>query len=161
MRIGLSTNRPSRLAVLAFTLSEVLVAVAIVGVSFVSLYAGIFFCFGVTRFERENLRATQVMLQRMEGIRLFNWYQLTNTTLNPTNFLEQYYPGSGSIPASGMFYTGRVEVLPVTLDPTATYSTNMKQIRVTVEWASGKTPRTRTISTYVSKNGVQNYIYTY
>jgi prepilin-type N-terminal cleavage/methylation domain-containing protein len=143
----------------AFTLAEVMVAVGIMAVAFVSLYAGITFCFGVTTLERENLRATQVMLQRMEGIRLFNWNQLTNTTLNPPTFYERYFPGSGTTPASGLTYTGTVEVADLTLDPPASYSANMKKITVTVEWSSGNVPRIRSVSTYAAKDGIQNYVY--
>lgn len=138
---------------------EVMVAVVIMSIAFVSLYAGIFFCFGVTRSEREDLRATQVMLHRMEGFRLFNWNQITNTALNPTTFTEQYLPATGANPASGLTYTGTVAVATVILDPPATYTNNMKKITVTVQWASGNVPRSRNMTTYVSKNGIQNYIY--
>jgi prepilin-type N-terminal cleavage/methylation domain-containing protein len=159
MNIGISlAQKPCRLK-RAFTLAEVLIAVAIMSIGFVSLYAGITFCFSVTRFERENLRATQVILQRMEGIRLFSWEQLTNTTLNPTTFQERYLPLAGAIAASGAVYTGRVEVASVILDPAATYSANMKKVTVSVDWVSGKTLRTRRVSTYVAKDGMQNYIY--
>jgi Tfp pilus assembly protein PilE len=140
-------------------MAELLVAVAIVGFLFIALFLGISFCFSVTEFERENLRATQIVLQRMEGIRLFNWTQLTNTALNPTNFTARYFPGSGSHPASGLTYNGTVTVAPVTLNPTATYSGNMKKVTVTVQWQSGSVSRNRSVSTYVAKDGVQNYIF--
>jgi prepilin-type N-terminal cleavage/methylation domain-containing protein len=142
-----------------FTLAEVLVAVAIMAIAFVSLYAGIFFCFGVTKSEREDLRATQVILHRMEGFRLFTWNQITNTALNPTTFTERYLPASGTNPASGLTYTGTVAVTSVTLDPPVTYTNQMKQITVTVNWSSGNVPHSRNMTTYVSKNGVQNYIF--
>ena len=144
----------------AFTLVEAVVAVAIMGVSFVSLYAGIFFCFGVTTSEREDLRATQVILERMEGIRLFNWNQITDTALNPTTFYARYFPGSGGGPASGLTYTGQLEVATaLTLTPLPTYGANMKKITITVQWLSGSVLRTRTASTYVAKDGIKNYIY--
>jgi hypothetical protein len=136
-----------------------MVAVVIMAIAFVSLYMGISFSFGVTTLERENLRATQVMLQRMEGIRLFTWDQLMDTALNPKTFTEQYFPGSGSKPASGIIYTGEVEVADVTLDPPASYSPNMKKVTVTVKWTSGNVPRSRSTFTYVAKEGMQNYIY--
>ncbi len=40
-------------------------------VMFVSLYAGMSFGFGVTQFEREDLRATQILLERLEGVPAF------------------------------------------------------------------------------------------
>ncbi|HLP78183.1 MAG TPA: prepilin-type N-terminal cleavage/methylation domain-containing protein [Candidatus Paceibacterota bacterium] len=142
-----------------FTLAEVLVSVAIVGVVFISLYLGICFSFSVTRSERESLRATQVILQRMEGIRLFNWNQVADTNLNPEVFYEQYLPASAGVTASGVTYTGRVEVVSATLDPPASYSASMRKVTVTVTWPSGNVLRSRSVSTYVAKDGVQNYIY--
>jgi prepilin-type N-terminal cleavage/methylation domain-containing protein len=143
----------------AFTLAEVMVAVAVIAVMFVSLYLGITFGFSVTDFERQNLRATQIMLQRLEGIRLLNWGQLGNTAINPTTFYERYYPASGSNSASGITYTGAVEVAAATLDPMPTYSDRMRKITVTVTWQSGPVLRRRSASTYSSQYGLQNYIY--
>lgn len=161
MRLHLQASTTARrFSQHGFTLAEVLVAVAIMAVAFVSLYAGIFFCFGVTRSEREDLRATQVILHRMEGIRLFTWEQITNTALNPTTFYERYLPATGANPASGLTYTGTVAVATVILDPPVTYTNQMKRITVTVNWSSGKLPHSRNMTTYVSKNGIQNYIYT-
>lgn len=160
MQLGRILQQRTRRRTHAFTLAEVLVAVAIMSVSFVSLYLGISFAFSVTSLERENLRATQVMLQRMEGIRLFTWDQLTNTAMNPTYFEERYFPGSGTIPPSGLYFTGRVEIANVDFaSPAPSYSANMKKITVRVEWASGKVPRSRSTFTYVAKEGMQNYVY--
>jgi hypothetical protein len=160
MRLRVPIVGSNRVKQSGVALAEVLVAVAIIGFLFVTLFLGISFCFSVTKFERENLRATQIVLQRLEGIRLFNWNQLTNTALNPTTFTARYYPGSGTRPASGLTYSGTVAVTPVTLNPSATYSGNMKQVTVTVQWTSGNNlVRHRSVSTYVAKDGIQNYIY--
>ena len=136
-----------------------MIAVLIIGIVFVSLYLGISFGFGVTQLEREDVRATQIMLQRMEGIRLFTWDQLTNTALNPPTFQERFYPGTGNGTARGVTYTGTVAVTDITLTPTATYADRMKQVTVTVQWVSGRVPRTRSLTTYAAKNGIQRYIY--
>jgi len=161
MKIGSFVCRHSDRRALAFTLMEVVVAVAITGIAFVSLYAGIFYCFRITNLEREDLRATQVMLQQVEGIRLFNWQQVANTNLNPTTFYARYFPGSGSVPPSGLIYTGTVVLAPVTLDPPTTYEAQMKELTVTLQWRSENLMRTRSIKTYVAKDGIQNYVYTY
>ncbi len=158
MRIKPSRSRGSRLRA-AFALVDVVVASSLVIILFVTLYLGISFCFSVTDFERQNLRATQIILERMEGLRLLNWNQLTDPNLNPTSFAEQYYPAVGSQPASGVTYSGEMTVSPVNLDPPGSYSNNMKQITVTLSWQSGSVTRTRTLSTYASRNGIQNYIY--
>jgi prepilin-type N-terminal cleavage/methylation domain-containing protein len=155
MKIGPSLSQYYRRKS-GYTLAEVLIAIAVVGIVFMSLYRGIAFCFDKTKSERENLRATQVILRRMEGIRLFTWDQLTNTTLNPKIFYESYLPGAAG---SGVTYTGQIEVANAVLDPPATYSANMRSITVTVTWSSGPILHTRTATTYAARNGMQNYIW--
>ena len=59
----------------AFTIVEALVAACVVGVLFTSLYAGITAGFGALNSARENLRATQVMIDKMETLRLYSWNQ--------------------------------------------------------------------------------------
>jgi type II secretory pathway pseudopilin PulG len=159
MRVRRSRKHNYLRATAAYTLAEVVMAVAVVGVVFVALYSGIVFCFDVTRSERENLRATQVLLRRMEGIRLFNWNQLSDTTLNPLEFYERFFPGSPGIPASGVTYTGRVEVAALDCDPPPTYSTNMRMVTVTLTWTSKSGLQTRSAFTYVARDGIQNYVY--
>jgi type II secretory pathway pseudopilin PulG len=156
MKIPILPKRSLRGSELAYTLAEVVIALAIIGIVFVTLYRGIAFCFDKTKSERENLRATQVMLRRLEGIRLFSWDQLTNTTLNPQIFYETYLPG---VVGSSVTYTGRLTVADLTLDPPATYSPNMKKITVTITWSSGPMAHTRSAMTYVAKDGMQNYIW--
>jgi hypothetical protein len=143
----------------AFALVDVILASGLVIVLFVSLYLGIAFAFSVTYFERQNLRATQIILERMEGIRLLNWNQLTNTALAPTTFSQRYYPAVGGAPANGQIYSGQMTVSSVSLDPPASYSNDMKQVTVTLNWTNGSASHTRTLSTYASRKGIQNYIY--
>jgi len=157
-----TASSPRRLSQGAFTFAEVLVATGLVAIAFVTLYVGITFGFAVTRLERENLRATQIMLERMEGIRLFSWDQLLDTSKNPLTFTNYFYPSGLGLRDQGVTYFGTLNVeTNLTLSPPATYSTNMREVTVTVQWMSGSFPRTRSMSTYVSKNGMQNYIYTH
>lgn len=143
----------------AFTLVEVIIAVAIMAVMFVSLYLGIAFGFRVSRSERENLRATQIILERMEGIRLFRFDQLTDTNLNPLTFTKTYYPDALGGQSQGITYNGTVTVdTNITLDPPASYGSQMEKVTVQLSWVSEGVPRSRSISTYVSRNGIQNYI---
>jgi len=158
MGLKIRTNSSSRWQ-RGYTLVEVVIAVAILAVMFVALYTGIAFGFRVTRSERENLRATQIILERMEGIRLFRFDQLSDTNLNPTTFTRTYYPQATGNQSQGITYTGTVTVdTNITLDPSVTYSSAMKKITVQLNWVSEGTPRTRSISTYASQNGIQNYI---
>ena len=143
-----------------FALVEVLVAVTLIVILFVTLYIGISFGFAVTRSERENLRATQIMLERMEGIRLFTWDQLLDAGKNPPVFTNYFYPPGLAEQTPGVRYIGTMTVTTnLVLTPPATYSTNLRMVTVQVRWTSGNINHTRSMSTYVSRNGVQNYIY--
>ncbi|MCU0770276.1 MAG: prepilin-type N-terminal cleavage/methylation domain-containing protein [Verrucomicrobia bacterium] len=148
---------PSLLA--GFTLPEVVIAVGILGVSFVSLYAGMSAGFAMTQVSRENLRATQIMVEKMEGIRLFNWNQVVASNMIPTQFATRYYPNVGGAKATGIAYNGTISITNATLNPAPSYASNLRFVTVGVEWQSGDVARRRTMTTMVSRNGLQNYVY--
>ena len=147
----------------AYTLAEVMIAVMIVAIVGVSLYAGFTAGFSVVRLAREDLRATQIMLQRMETVRLYNWTQVTNTTSYlKTTFQEVYDPLGQTNQTSGAVYVGRVDLsIPGTLP--AAYQSNMRAVTVSIYWTnyngSKKIVRSRQAQTYVARYGIQNYIY--
>jgi len=154
-RLSLANNR----SVQAFSLSEVLVCVAIVGVLFVSLYSGISSAVGFVQLSRENLRATQILQERMETIRLYTFEQVATPGFIPTNFTEAFYSTNASFSAStgDFIYRGTVSIGSAPL--TESYSTNLRSVSVTVNWTSGRVPRSRSVTTFIAKNGLQSYIY--
>lgn len=140
----------------AFSLVETLIGMGIVGIVFVSLYAGISFGFGVIQLMRENLRATQIIVERMETIRLCSWEQITSGTNLPTTFVEYYFP-RGLVSERGITYYG---TLTITNANTGTsYNDELRLITISLTWTNGNIPRTRTMQTFVAKNGMQNYIF--
>jgi len=159
MTIKLAPKRRRCVSTLAFTLVEVMVGVALLIIIGVSLFGGMSSGFAVTQASRENLRATQIILEKMEGIRLFNWYQLVYSNWIPSSFTNYYYPLTSPGESHGIAYYGTMSVDPVTLNPPSTYSTNMRAVSVTVNWTSAKIPRSRTLTTYVARDGIQNYVY--
>ena len=167
MRMRLfSISRPARALQGAYTLVEVAIGVAIMGITFVSLYAGMSGGFAVTQLARENLRATQIILERMEGIRLYNWNQLTISNsvypnYLPTLFTNYYYPLATTGESRGVAYSGTMAITNASMNPSASYggTDRIRKIIVSVTWRSGGVQRTRTMSTYQSKNGMQNYVY--
>jgi len=166
MRIKIAALRTTRLAEHAYTLAEVSISAVLVLTVFTALYAGMSSGFAYTQVLRENLRATQIMLERMEGIRLYNWdTQLNSNNFLPINFSAYYYPAiAGTGVNSGVCYTGTMSVGPVSLYPTPSYVSDMRQILVTLKWVSRFGPsntlvRTRRMRTYVARYGMQNYIY--
>jgi hypothetical protein len=159
MKIQLPQVPVSRASQMAFALVEVAVGAGLLGIMMISLYGGMSSGFAVTQLARENLRGTQIMLERMEGIRLYNWNQLIYSNMIPANFVNYYYPLASNGQSKGIVYNGSMIITNATMTPSATYSTNMRIVTVTISWTSGKVLRTRSMSTYVSKSGIQNYIY--
>jgi hypothetical protein len=143
----------------ASTFIETLVGTSIMAIMFASLYTAMSSGFSMVTAARENLRATQIMLNRLEGLRLYNWNQLVYSNMVPTTFTENFYP-VGTTGNTGITYYATMTVTNVTLNPPATYDASMvRRVIVQVNWTSGGVPRTRQMSTYVSAYGVQNYLF--
>ncbi len=165
MKITITEARLHPSAELGFTIAEICISLLLVVTLFVGLYAGIASGFTYTKALRENLRATQIMLERLEGIRLYNWSQLNSNSFLPGTFTESYYPQiDGTNANPGLVYTGSVSVASVSLFPPATYSPDMRLVTVRVGWLtsygrSNVHVRQRSMSTYVGRNGMQNYIF--
>ncbi len=147
------------------TMVDALFAMAMAGIMFTALYAGLGTGFRMIKLARENARATQIMVQQLEVVRLLTWTQVTNTNPRyiPTNTLSiPYYTINGT--NSGMTYTGRITVAncPVggIYNVGASYAADMKKVTIRLDWGElGRTNRVRTMSTFVTRNGLQNYVY--
>jgi len=159
-------RRSKLVAPAAYTLVEVIVAVLVLALMLVSLYGGFSSGFAVVKLARENLRATQIMMQKMETIRLLKWSQLldTNNFLQPV-FQTYYDPSSTNAQSVGAIYVGFVTTNAVTGVP-ADYAANMRAVTVTIYWTNyprglTNTPivRTRQMQTFVARYGMQNYVY--
>src|SRR5262249_31147301 len=134
MKIGTDRHRGNHCQTeRAFTLVEVIVAVVLVGMMSLALFGCLSSGFSIIQSARENLRATQIMLQRMENIRLFTWNQTLDTTnyLKPT-FTEYYDPQSSQM---GTVFQGFV-TSNIPADLPAAYRTNMRTITVTLNWTN-------------------------
>jgi hypothetical protein len=137
---------------------EALVAMLMAGIMFTALYAGMHFGFRIIKLSRENTRATQIMIEHMEICRLYKWTDLTNVGvfLNTNPIAVPYYPvGAGS---SSIMFTSRVSLS--VFPSSASYAPDMRKLTVRVDWEStGDTNRSRTMSTYVARNGLQQYVW--
>jgi len=146
---------------------EIIVGLCILIVVLVSLFAGISAGFGVTQAARENLRATQIMLERMETVRLHTWNQLLYSNMIPATSTTSYYPLAEQGQSTGTTYRVNLDITDAAMNPSATYSDRLRAIKVTVLWTNyyGSTRKTnvlvrsRTMTTYAARDGVQNYIY--
>ena len=149
----------------AYTLIEVVVGAAILGFVATTLYGAFAAGFVVIQSTRENLRATQIMVQKLEAVRLFTWSQIndTNNYLKPL-FVEAYDPLGTNSNSGGAKYTGylRAEV-PAVGDLPEAYRTNMRTLTVSLYWTNYNGAKAilhqREMQTRVARNGMQNYIW--
>lgn len=154
MKLELKTEQQGETG---FTLAEVMMGVAVMAVMFVSLYLGFTQGFGVVQVARENLRATQILQEKMETIRLYTWDQINSAGFIPTSFTAPFY-AAGTQSTGGLTYRGTVSISNPT-NMTESYVADMKQIDVQVNWTSGNIQRQRTMRTLISRYGLHNYIY--
>ena|SRR5438093_4697553 len=148
----------ARLASFGFTLVETLMATTVGAIMLSAHYLAFASGFAMVTVTREDLRASQIMLKRMEAIRLSGFSQLTDPAKYPTNATEYYDEKDKTNGNGGVAYTVTYSAAaaPTTLPPT--YRTNVLEVRVGVSWASGNVLRTREMRTFVARSGVQSYI---
>ncbi len=144
-----------------FTLVEVIISSMILGITTLALFGSLSSGFSITQSARENLRATQIMLQRAEAVRLFNWSQVLNTNYLKPTFTESYDTQTGTNGA-GTSYSGFITSTTPTNVPSA-YAANMRTITISLYWTNTygkqKVIRSRQMQTQVARYGMQNYIW--
>ena len=107
------------------------------------------------RMARENLRATQIMLEKVETIRLYSWDQVNSNGFIPTNFTATYDPQGA--PSVGLTYTGTLHITSAPIG--SSYSNQMRMITVNLNWQTGSLPRNRSFTSYIARSGLQDYVY--
>src|SRR6266404_2701974 len=159
-------RRRKIIAPAAYSLVEVIVAILVLAVMLISLYGGFSTGFAVVKLARENLRATQIMMQKMETVRLLKWSQIlgTNNFLQPA-FTDYYDPTGTNTQSAGALYKGFVTTNAATGVP-SDYMNNMLAITVTIYWTNylqkpntNLIVRSRQMQTFVARYGMQNYVY--
>jgi hypothetical protein len=156
MKILQSVRKYSaRHAVSGFSLTETVIAVALSAIMVGALYACCGFGFKTIEVTREDLKASQIMLSRLEAIRLCTFSQVTNPTNNPATFTE-YFDSKNQ---KGVVYNG---TFSAALPPVGTipegYRTNMLLVSVGLSWTSDNIARYRNYQTYVARDGIEGYI---
>jgi type II secretory pathway pseudopilin PulG len=177
MKFERTTQSPLRKS--AYTLVEVVIATALVALTAAVLYSGLAWGIDQNRLARENLRATQIILERMETIRGYTWDQLFPnadpdeledpldpfdpdedphlvedpiTYTIPNTFSVPYQ--SGDINQGDFVYQGVIEIVPAQV--TEAYSNSLAQVRVAVGWTSKGVRHEREAKTYFAQYGLQN-----
>jgi hypothetical protein len=145
----------------AFTLTEGLIATGLGAVMFTALFATFAYGFRVVQLSREDLRATQVLVEKMEAVRVTPYAQLQNFN---TNINAYYDPSDATNGHGGTVYTINLSTsAPVFDDPYLLDNyggtSNFMAITATVTWTNGGTLRTRTLQTFASRFGIENYVF--
>lgn len=176
-------NRKSEKSSGGFSLIEAIIGMGVVGIMITALYSAFTTGFRTEQLDREDIRATQLLIEKMDQLRVISWEQLTDPSITPTNFDASFNPdetpvlrGRGLLNNPGLglgatngvakglqkyqslVYNGTVNITDAPND--TTYSSDMKQVTVTVQWkAQSGMERTRTFTTFVARYGMQNYHY--
>ena len=112
------------------------------------LFGAFSFGFTTIKISQEDLRASQILLQKVETLRVYDWSKITNNYF-PTNFTANYSTNGGIV------YDGQISINPV---PAAeSYSNSLRQVTVSLSWISTGVPRYRVVTTLVSQNGIETY----
>jgi len=135
----------------AFTLVELVIGAGIIAFTMVALYGAFSFGFSTIKLSQEELRADQILVQKLETLRVYDWTNIINNYV-PTNF-NGYYSTNG-----GITYDGSLSVTPfLPSGASETYTDSLRQVTVSVDWISGGVPRVRSMTTLVSQYGIQTY----
>lgn len=170
MRFSRNRNRP-RLRLQAFTLIEVMISMTVVAMMFVSLYAGITQGLAVISTARENMRATQIMIEKIELLRLYSWDQITDGSYVPKYFAERLMPANATNASSsstsestlttpsgsGTIFVGSIVFSNAPVN--SAYTNSMRLATLSVVWTNGNIKRSRTMQTLVAQRGIHDYVY--
>src|SRR5437867_6198191 len=152
------SNTRTRKAYFGFTLVETLAATAIAAIWLSAHFLAFASGFALMTVTREDLRATQIMLQRMEAVRLSGYSQLADTNKYPPS-VTQYYDEKGKTNGNGgVAYTVTHQTASALGSLPPSYRTNVTEVTVGVSWRSGTVMRSRSMHTYVARYGVQSYV---
>src|SRR5215472_7349513 len=128
----------------AYTLAEVVITAFAFGIMAISLFSGFSSGYALMQLQRENLRATQIMVQKMETIRLLNWAETNDTNgYVRVSFSDWFNPYGTNSSSTGAHYVGVITTNAVSGIYAATtgaanndYATSMRAFTVTIYWTN-------------------------
>jgi hypothetical protein len=139
------------------TIVEVLMASGLLIMVGAGILGSFSYGFFAMQLARENQRATQIVLEKVETIRLYSWDQVNSNGFIPTTFTDVYDPQAPE-GSRGVTYVGTVTI--TNFPSGVSYSPNLREFTVNLQWTNNHSlARSRTLSTWVAKDGLQNYVY--
>lgn len=146
----------NRASAARYTLTEAIVAIFVSGIIVVALLGSFCGGFSLVRLSRENLRATQILLQKTESVRIYSWAQIVNTKdcLQDT-FTDYFNPDVTDATRRGTTYEGSISSEEPASLP-SDYRASMRLVTISVSWTNAPTwPRT---NRFVHTRQMQTYI---
>jgi len=140
-----------------FTIAEVVFAVMIVAIGAAGLMSCFSYGFKVIGQIQQNQRATQIMVEKSETLRLYSWDQVNTSGFIPSTFIATYDGDYAASNYTGTIYYGTVNIGDFPYN--TSYKAKMKKLDLTLRWNSQGISRTRSLTTYIAKDGIQNYVY--
>ncbi len=161
MRVKIAISGKSVFGCRGYTLVEVLVAAAVLAIVMVIFSAGITGGYAIINTFRQDLRATQILTQKTEAIRLCTWSQLNSL---PTSFTDYYYSLGTTNTTANTTYAGTISVGAATnISSSATYYGNIDLVTIGVVWTNNfgghAVVHSRQMQTLVAYYGLVNYLY--
>src|SRR2546423_8453862 len=154
MKIKIASSTPRR-KLAAFSLVEASVGMAVIGTVVGAMLSGVTMGTFTMRMARENLRATQILLEKVETIRLYSWDQVNTSGFIPTNFTATYDPQGA--PDVGLSYSGTMRIDPAPIS--SSYSNDLRMVTVHLSWKTGNLQRDREFTSFISRDGLKDYVY--
>ncbi len=140
-----------------FSIAEVVMAIMVLAIG----AAGLMSCFGygfrAIGQIRENQRATQIMVEKAETLRLYSWDQVNTSGFIPSTFIASYDGDNAASNYTGTIYYGTVAIGNFPFN--TSYKDKMRKLDLTLRWTSQNIVRTRSLTTYIAEDGIQNYVY--
>lgn len=145
----------------AFTLVEVAVAAGLLGIMMAALFACLGSGLAIVNSSRQDLRATQILTQKTEAVRLCKWNQLHSL---PSTFQAYYFNSGNTNSSPGVTYFGTISVGPASCIPSSDrYYTNIALVTIGLTWTnydgSHAIAHSRSMQTLAAYYGLVNYIY--
>ncbi len=143
-----------------YTLAQVLVAAATIGFLAGLLYGVVGPGLGIIRCAGQNLRATQILMQRAESLRLFTAREVCDPSkYHQPLFVAPHDPGLGTSQQDGVQYAGYVSADGLS----STQNIHMRPVTLTLYWTNycGTKPivHMRQVPTRLARNGMPKYIW--
>ncbi len=144
-----------------FTLVEVMCATAIAAIAATVLFYGFDNGYAILGTTRDDLRATQILLEKTEALRLYTWEELSTC---PATFQVYYNPSGITNDSAGTLYYGTLSTTGSadSVVGSAPYASSLRLITITVSWTNSIGSRlvghSRQMQTLSAENGMVNYL---